>query len=481
MIGLLGTLNMARQSLENAQQGVQLAGHNLANASNPAFARQRIRVQSSEPIPTAHGAQGAGAKVVAFEQIRSAVLDSAIITERSVSGFLEAKQRALIQAQAYLGQMIDRQAAAADGTTADHHGGISEGLSAFFGSLQSLSATPASIADRQMVLLHAQQLAERFNSIDSKLASLRTALNNDIPDQIKQINSSLTEIANLSNSLIQSEAGESFRDNELFDRRQAKLEELSKLADFTVTTTNGKFNLSIGGTTLINENFLVDKLSAVPDGAGLYQIKSNTAVLNSGAAAPAIPLAGGELKGTMDARDGALLTLRTDLNTMASNLISQVNSLHTAGYNLNGVNTPSLTLFTGTGAANIKLNSALSNAPEKLQMAGSANPGDNTQALALSRLATTQIAGLANRTFSDSYGYTITNFGQDLHSVEVQIADQTVVQNMLLRQRESVSGVSIDEEMTNLITFQRAYQASAKLINTMDEMLAEVIALGSTA
>ncbi len=476
MIGLLGTLEMARQSLGNAQQGVQLAGHNLANAANPAYARQRLRLQTAESITTPVGSEGSGAKVAGFEQVRNATLDASIITENSIGGFLEAKQRALNQAQVYLGQMIDRQSTDA---SLSQHEGVAEGLNNFFGALQSLSASPTSTADRQMVLLQAQQLAERFNSFDSKLGALRTSLNTEAPHQTDQANRLLTEIASLSKTISQTETGEFARANEVRDRRQEKLEELGALVDFTATTNNNKLNVSIGGIALITDDFQVDKLVAVADSGGMYQIKSNTAILTSGAAAPVLTLNGGEIKGTTDARDGALLTLRTDLNTLASNLITQINAIHTTGYDLSGVNTPGLTLFTGTGAADIKLNTDLANAPEKLQMAGSPNPGDNTKALALSRLTTTQIAGLSNRTFNDSYNYTVTNFGHELRSVEVKIADQETVQRLLTRQRESVSGVSIDEEMANLITFQRAYQASAKLITVMDEMLAEIIHMGN--
>jgi flagellar hook-associated protein 1 len=195
--------------------------------------------------------------------------------------------------------------------------------------------------------------------------------------------------------------------------------------------------------------------------------------LSTGAA---LTLTGGSLAGNIDTRDGELASLRGDLNSLASTLISQVNSVHAGGYNLNGGT--GANFFTGTGASDIAVNSALVNNPNLVQAGGAAGAvGDNQVALALAQLANQPIASLSNQTFSQKYNQTVAGLGQTLASVNDRVDNQTAVQTMLTNQRNSVSGVSLDEEMTNMITYQKAYEASARIINTVAQMLDTILAM----
>ncbi|MGC3960894.1 MAG: flagellar basal body rod C-terminal domain-containing protein [Verrucomicrobiota bacterium] len=103
--------------------------------------------------------------------------------------------------------------------------------------------------------------------------------------------------------------------------------------------------------------------------------------------------------------------------------------------------------------------------------------GNNQTALALAQIAQTTYAALNNQTFNQSYGQTVAAFGQELSSVNTKLSDQQTVESMLMRQRDSIGGVSLDEEMTDLTRFQKAFAASARLITTVDEMLDTVVNL----
>ena len=162
------------------------------------------------------------------------------------------------------------------------------------------------------------------------------------------------------------------------------------------------------------------------------------------------------------------------MNTLASQLISTVNTVYQVGFDLKG-NTGAA-LFTGTDASNIGVNSTLANDPSQFQAAGvSGNAGDNQTVLALAQLGSTSLSALNNQTFSQSYSTTATTLGAALSSVNGQLSDQQVIQTALQTQQSSVSGVSIDDEMTNLMQFQRAYEASAELVSTLNTMLGEVV------
>ena len=121
---------------------------------------------------------------------------------------------------------------------------------------------------------------------------------------------------------------------------------------------------------------------------------------------------------------------------------------------------------------------SISPSPALLQASGTSGAvGDNQVALALAQLANKANPGFSNRTFSQNYSQTVASLGQSLASVTTGISDQTVVEKMLQRQRDSVSGVSLDEEMTDLIKFQKGFEASAHLITTIDEMLQTVLSM----
>jgi flagellar hook-associated protein 1 FlgK len=182
------------------------------------------------------------------------------------------------------------------------------------------------------------------------------------------------------------------------------------------------------------------------------------------------------MQGTIDARDTELLSIQTDLDTLAGTLISEVNTVHSAGFGLSG--TTGEDFFTGTDASDIAMNGTLAGNPSMIQASGvSGAVGDNSVIVQMAQLADKQHGALINQTFLESYGQTVVAMGQALNGTNTQLANQQIVESMLLRQRDSVSGVSLDEEMTDLIKFQRGFEASAKLITTIDEMLEIVMNL----
>jgi flagellar hook-associated protein 1 FlgK len=228
-------------------------------------------------------------------------------------------------------------------------------------------------------------------------------------------------------------------------------------------------DVSIGGTQLVSGNQTLDTLQAYDPGNGQLLVRTTTG-------GTPLTLTGGSIQGIIDARDGALQTLRDGLDTLASSLITQVNGIYSGGYDLNGGT--GATLFSGTDASSIAVNSALETDPSLLQAAGvSGATGDNAVALALAQLGSQSIAGLGNKSFIGAFASQVGSFGFALSNANSEVANQGAVAQMLQNQRDSVSGVSLEEEMSNLITFQQAYAASSKIITTVDQMLQTVINL----
>jgi flagellar hook-associated protein 1 FlgK len=469
MSGLFGLLNLGARSLQAQQLGLEVAGHNIANVNTPGYTRQRVNLATSPARLTSIGSIGTGVRALGVQQMRSALLDGQIQGETSVRGFLEAQQAALQQGQAILGQTIDRLASDPTGAAANvGQNGLAAGLSGFFAALQNLANHPTSPTERQAVLAQAQDLATKFNQVDSRLVTLNASLNKSLSSDAGKANELIDAVAELNKQILAAENGAAGSANDLRDLRQQKIEELSRLVNVTATEQpSGAVDLAISGATVVTGVEVTDRLEVYDAGGGQMLVRTQTAQTP-------LTLTGGSMQGTIEARDGALKSLRDDLNGMAAQLITEVNTLHRAGFSLTG--STGADLFTGTNAGDIGVNAALVTDPTLLQAAGvNGAPGDNQVALALAQLANKAQAGLSNQTFSQRYAQTVAGFGQAIASVNSGLEDQSLVEAMLVRQRDAVSGVSLDEEMTDIMRFQKAYQASAKVISTVDEMLDTVL------
>ena len=469
-MGLFGALDLGARSLQTQQQGLEVAGHNLANVNNFAYARQRLEIQTTTPLPTRVGMQGTGAEAAAIVQLRDTLLDQQIQSETSLTSFLEAQQTALQYAEANVGEQLDGTTSTTDASSAvGSSGGLASSLSGLFNAFQQLSTTPTSLSERQTVISQGQQLAAQFNRLDQSLDALNTQLNQSVQTDVSSANQLLSDIAALNQRIVGSEANGAA--NDLRDLRQQKIEELSKLTNIQVVNdANGGVNVSTGGQLLVANGAVQDTLQTYDAGGGQLRVRTATGGM------PLTP-SGGSIAGTIEARDGALASLRNGINDLAGQLISRVNAVYSTGYGLNGET--GANFFTGTNAGDIAVNTALVNNPAAFQASGAAGaPGNNQVVLALAQMANATQAALGNRTFTQSYDATVTGLGTALASVNNQLDDQEVVQTMLKNQRTSVSGVSVDEEMTDLVKFQRAFQASAHLVSIVDQLLGLVVNLG---
>jgi flagellar hook-associated protein 1 FlgK len=347
--------------------------------------------------------------------------------------------------------------------------GLTADISNLFGAFQSLSTDPADLSNRQAAVAAAQQLSGQFNTVSSGLATVNTALNAAITSDVSGSNQDLSTIASLNKQIVL-ETASGGTANDLVDLRTQAIQDLAGKTNVSLTTeSNGAVDVSIGGVTMVSGITQPDSLQAYDPGNGQLQVKA----LNAGTT---LSLTGGSIQGEMDVRDGALATLTTSVNTLASQLITQVNNVYSGGYDLNG-NTGQ-NLFTGTDASTIGVNSALAENPSTFQASGTAGAtGDNTVVFALGQLGNQPVSGLNNQTFSQNYSQIVGNLGSSLANVNDQVTNSTAVSQMLANQQSSISGVSTDEEMTNLVQFQKAYQASAELISTINEMLETLITM----
>ena len=474
MLGLLGTLNLASRSLQTQMTGVEVTGQNLANVNTTGYTRQSVEIQTSPDISTGIGQEGTGANAVAIQQVVNAILNSQIQTQQSTSGYWNAQQTALQSAQTGLNEFLNGTGSTTSTTSGNSttDTGLSGQLSGLFNAFQAVATSPTSIAARQALVSQAQTLASTFNQVNSQLDASRASLNTSLGSDVDSANKLISGIAEL-NQQISTAEFTGATPNDLLDEREQDLENLSSLTNITTSTgTNGAVDVSIGGQTLVSGGQVLDTLQtydASGNGGGQLLVQTATGGAN-------LTLTGGSMQGTIDARDGELATMQSGINTLASTLITQVNAVHSGGFSLTG--TTGANFFNGSDAATITVNASLANNPSLIQASGTSTAtGDNSVALQLADLATATQSSLNSQTFGDSYDETVAALGNSLQTANDQVTNQTAVTNMLSTQRSSVSGVNVDEEMTNLMSFQRAYEASAQLVTTVNTMLGDVLAM----
>lgn len=472
MLGLLGTLNLASQSMQTQMTGIEVTGQNLANVNTSGYTRQTVDIQTSPDIETDIGPEGTGSEAVSIQQAVDTLLNGQIQSQQSVNGYWNSQQSALQSVQDSLDEFLSSTSSSSSSSSSGEtttSSGLSTLLNNVFNDFQSVATSPTSISARQTLISDAQTLTSAFNQISSQLSQENASLNSSLSSDVTSANQLISGIAAL-NLQISSAEADGGNPNDLLDEQQQDLNNLAQLTDITTSTgTNGAVNVSIGGQTMVSGSQVVNTLQT-------YNPGNDNLLVQTATGGVPLTLTGGSMQGTIDARDGTLATLQSNLNTLASVLIVQVNSIYGTGYSLTGTSEPDF--FTGSNAATIGVNSSLANDPSAFQASGSATAsGDNTVALELAELADTTQGNLGQNTFSGSLAQTVGSFGDALQTANNQASNQTAVMNMLTSQQSSISGVSIDQEMTNLLSFQQAYEASAELVTTVNQMMGDTLGM----
>lgn len=465
MSGLISNLNLAAKALNAQSKGVEIAGRNLANVNNPNYARQRVELSDRGELTTNVGSQTMGVEATGITAIRNQFLDGQVLRETSQTALLQAQRNQLAKGQSLLGESIDRSSDSAFLDGGSTSGSLSSSLNSFFAGFDNLAARPTDAGAKLAVLQNARQLADRFNTIDSRLSTLQGDITAEAGADTATAGSLLQEVASLNADIQRLEANRPGAAVDLRNARQAKLEELSKYLDFTtrpIPGVNGGLQV-VARDTSAAEVVLVDG----PNAASVTFDGNN--VLANGAT---LALGGGSIAGHLAARDGSIQTLRNNLRDAAIQLAGAVN----AAYNPTG-STGNFFQVPPTAPNLLTLDPLLSAA--SLKTTDTANAGANELALA--------VAGAGRQTFSGGGGdtingtipgflaQTVSSFGYALAQTDSSLSDQETIQRFITAQRAEVSGVSMDEELTDLMRFQRAFQANSRVINVIDELLDQVV------
>jgi len=464
MSGLLGTLDMGQRALQTQMKGLELTGHNLANVNNPDYSRQRIEISSTYQVDAGMDSRGTGVGVVTIQQIRDQILDSQIRSEKSVTGFLESRMTGLDYIQTGLGSVLNPFGE-------EGAGGLNTQLENLIASMHEVSSDPSSRTSRHMFLDAADTLATEMRSMDQQIQQLEDRWDDELNVRVEETNLILDQIASLNQSIQKAERGGANTANDLRDQRAKALESLSELIPFEVNSdANGRLQVNANGVSVIDGETVISKLSTEAQAQGAPAIIWQP---DGQVFAPSE----GRLGGIQDVRNTTLLEMRGQINAIAEDLIQTMNQSHSQGFALDGSN--GRDLFIGQNASDIQVNQDLKDHPEWLQASSRQGETGNNETISnmINEMQASR-AGLGQRTYVEAHADLVAELGQSIRSSRSDLEDQQAMEALMINQRESISGVSLDEEMTQLVKYQRAFEASARLVSIVDDMLSTIVTMG---
>jgi len=497
-------LEIGLRSLRTQQRALDVTSHNIANANTQGYTRQEAVMVTTSPYPVpaldgyiGAGQIGTGVQVSEIRRMRDRFLDFQMRNESKILGYWEAQQDALEKIEGIINEPSDS--------------GLRAIMEDFWFALDELAKDPESLAVRSLVLETGQSLADAFNHIDAQLSELVNDLNRNLKVLVDDINSMARQIADLNMQILKVEVSGA-RANDLRDKRDLLIDQLAKTIDIKVVENkNGTITVNVSGRALVqgeNVNQLV--VGNSDDYPEIYWQDDQSRSYP-------LTITGGTVRGIIDARGykqgneiaGLIPALRKQLDTLARGIAEKFNEIHRTGAGLNGdTGFDFFVTKDGSGsitAGNIAVNQELLADPSKIAAASKTdiptedNPddyenkkqrddgtwytwdkGDGSIALQLARLKDAQIIKInstGDQLFSpyDFYNAIIGELGVTAQQAYRMVENQELLVSQIENNRLAVSGVSLDEEMVNMIRFQHAYNAAARVITAMDEMIDLII------
>jgi len=459
---LISLLNNTANGLSAIQARTATTSNNIANANTPGYARQQANL--TEAIPSALGGNrgyiGGGVCLLNVTQSRDQFVEAQLPAAFSNSFSSLAQSDALASVSTF---------------NNGSNGNLTDAMSAFYSSLTALAQNAGDPGLRQAAVQSAAWLASSFNRTSVALEQARSGVDASITSSVQQVNSTLAQIATLNRriSVIEASGGQP---NDLLDQRHNLMDQAAQLIGARqVPDAYGNMSLVLaGGTTLVSSSSAAT-LTLQGDSANKGHLDlvftpsdgSATVVLKQSEL-------GGQIGGLLSARDEALESASTALDTLAFDFATAINTQNRAGFALDGSaggDVFSLGATSNGAAATIALDSAMASNPSLLAAASSPStvPGDATN---LQAMIATQSAPLSNGLdVQKGMAKIVSDFGTAAADSQNAAAfDKSMVKN-LEDARASVSGVSLDEEMVGLMQSQHAYQALARVITTAAELL----------
>ena len=459
--------NSAVKGLLASQRALYTTNHNINNANTKGYSRQQVEQRATDPFRMPGiGFLGTGTEIYNVQRVRDAFVDFKYWNETAPLGEWEIKKNALTEIEKLMGEPSDSS--------------FRKYLDDFYASLEEMSKNPSDLSFREPVRENALAFTKHINETAERLMDMLKEVEYNIDMKVKQINSLAEQIGAL-NRQIYSQELDGKPANDLRDRREILVDELSKIVSVRVSESqDGKYTVSVEGISLV-DHLYVNRVVFNKDGTKGEKISwENGGIIN---------LKSGELKGLMDVYegDGENNTYRgvpyyiNKLNEFARGFAEKFNAIHKQGYGLGETREgEGIDFFVisnwNEAAATISINQEILDDVKKIAAAG-VNGGlaeDNTNLLKLigqredPRFFT---GGVSQGTPDDFIKSILSSMAVDSLQAKRLFGTQELIQKNIETKRSSISGVNLDEEMADMVRFQHVYVAASKMISTMDMVI----------
>lgn len=477
-------IEVSKRGLFAQQSALNTTGHNIANANTEGYSRQRVNMQTTTGLPYVGmfasiepGILGTGVQADSIQRLREEFLDIQYRNEFKRQGYWDARSETLEKVEGIMNEPSDT--------------GLQKVMDQMWQAWQDLAKDPTDTSARAVVRERSKAVADTFNTTYKHLQEVQTDLDNVVNVKAMEINSLGQQIASLNNQ-ISNIVPHGYQPNDLYDQRDVLVDKLSKLVDIKATqSTNGMVNVTIEGRDFVTG------ITAQPFAAVQNPLTGKSDLtLGGGAFVPT----SGYMAGTLESRDQIVPNILKRLDVLAVNLTKEINDVHRAGMSLADINNGTamgLPFFVDSstltangdypkGAATIAINPEITKSLDAIAAAkpeaGSTPVGNNETALAIASVKFKTLAAgtgpndlAESSTLDNYYRYTISQLGVDAQEATRNQANSEMLVGTVDNQRQSVSGVSIDDEMAEMVKYQHAYSASARVMTSMDEILDKVI------
>ena len=460
MPGLFSGLEIGKRALMAQQLAMNTASHNIANSTTPGYSRQRVSLVASYPQDTPHGSVGTGVLADSVRHIRDLFLTEQYRGANSNQTQWETTHKTLSQIESFFNEP--------SGT------GLAQSISDFWNAWENLATNPTA---RSTVIEKTKVLVNELKQYATQLNDLQASLNSEITNRVQQINELGGQIAAINKQIVGAElAGD--KANDLRDKRDLLVDNLSVLAQVrTIERPNGSLTVLLGSMALVDGGDSLDIATKVEQSGNSTVTRAVWKNTNFD-----IEFSGGELYALQQLRDKVVPGYQSGLDTLAKTIVEQVNTIHRGGVGADGSTGVNFFSPFNVTAMTISLNTEIENDPNLIAAAlVSGAPGDTRNAQAISELRSSTVLSANTQTISEYYAGLVGTLGIKTQEASNLKDNYNLLATQLDNAKQSVQGVSVDEEMTNMMKYQKAYEASARMITYIDSALETIISgMGTT-
>lgn len=453
----ISALQIAKDALLSHQAAISTTGTNIANANTPGYTRQK-------PI---FSTLGQSVKILKIERIYDQFLGAQINERMHSLGCSEAKQDGLGRIEMIFDEVGD--------------GGISELLNKFWNAWEDVSANPSGQTERLALVSTSQSLTSKFRAYGDGILSLQHDANSRIGNMVQQVNRDISDIADINGRIAMTPKDDSSM-NDLRDKRAELLSGLAEIVDFHyLEDSSGSINIYLSDGMFLVEGVQTGELDAVviPENPENHPYAFYDVVFKDDAGEGVINdvLTGGQLKGYLDVRDTEAEGYMESLDDVAAALVYWVNEKHEQGYDMNQNLGEKFFDPSKTAARNMEVSAAIVADINKIAASATVN-SDGGNAGVIGALRDELLMNEENATINGYFDSVVWRIGQDAADANRAFDHHTNLLTQMTNKREAISGVSIDEEMINLIKYQNGYNAAARLCSVASQLADTLINLG---